>query len=177
MDEQKKAIRKIINTRKKSLSQEWKNKISAQIFLKLEQLEIFKTSKLIMAYWSLSEEVSTHEFIQKWYKTKTILLPAVMGNDIQLREFEGVEQMEAGEAFGIHEPTKKFEVLKNSIDLIIVPGIAFDSKNNRLGRGGGYYDRFLPQTQAFKLGVCFDFQMLEEVPVTANDVRMDKVIF
>ena len=61
------------------------------------------------------------------------------------------------------------------IDLILVPGMAFDAMGNRLGRGKGYYDKVLRHTPAYKIGVCFDFQFLKAVPTEAHDVRMDNV--
>ena len=65
----------------------------------------------------------------------------------------------------------------DSIDLIIVPGIAFDKNMNRLGRGKAYYDKLLKDTNAFKAGVCFDFQIIQRVPAESHDVKMDDVIF
>jgi len=68
--------------------------------------------------------------------------------------------------------------LPESIDLILVPGLAFSSDRRRLGRGGGFFDRLLagPASKAFKLGVCFSFQVLDTVPTNANDVIMDAVV-
>ncbi len=62
------------------------------------------------------------------------------------------------------------------IDLVITPGLAFDHNNNRLGHGKGYYDRLLAGMRAFKIGVCFNFQLFNEIPYTLNDVKMDMVI-
>ncbi len=64
----------------------------------------------------------------------------------------------------------------DKIDLIIVPGIAFDKSLNRLGRGKAYYDKLLKDSKAIKIGVCFDFQLLESVPVDKYDVKMDLII-
>ncbi|HQG08910.1 MAG TPA: 5-formyltetrahydrofolate cyclo-ligase, partial [Dysgonamonadaceae bacterium] len=64
----------------------------------------------------------------------------------------------------------------DSIDLIIVPGVAFDRKLNRLGRGKGYYDRLLSQLKSPKIGICFDFQLLESIPVEDWDIKMDMIV-
>lgn len=64
----------------------------------------------------------------------------------------------------------------DKIDVILVPGVAFDAYGNRLGRGKGYYDKILKQTNAYKIGVCFDFQFIENVPTEVHDVKMDKVV-
>ncbi|MEY2539665.1 MAG: 5-formyltetrahydrofolate cyclo-ligase [Verrucomicrobiota bacterium] len=68
--------------------------------------------------------------------------------------------------------------LPASIDLILVPGVAFSTDRHRLGRGGGFFDRLLagPAANAFKLGVCFSFQMIESVPTEAHDVVMDAIV-
>ena len=64
-----------------------------------------------------------------------------------------------------------------SIELVVVPGMAFDKQGHRLGRGKGYYDRLLPKlTNAYKLGVCFPYQYIEEVPTDEHDIRMDEVL-
>ncbi len=63
------------------------------------------------------------------------------------------------------------------VELILVPGVAFDSRGNRLGRGKGYYDRLLAGIPAFKVGICFDFQRFDRLPAEPHDVPMDRVIF
>ena len=73
----------------------------------------------------------------------------------------------------VGEPFERYE----DIDLAVVPGMAFDSQNNRLGRGKGYYDRMLPRlTKAYKIGVCFDFQRLPGIPADEHDCKVDEVI-
>ena len=82
-----------------------------------------------------------------------------------------------GEAYGILEPTGNIFPSLENIDLVIVPGMAFNRQGDRLGRGKGYYDKILKEASAaWKIGVCFDFQLVEELPVEAHDVRMDCVM-
>jgi 5-formyltetrahydrofolate cyclo-ligase len=76
---------------------------------------------------------------------------------------------------GIWEPEAQKEYLKQ-IDLVIAPGIAFDKNKNRLGRGKGYYDKYFNGKKITKIGVCYDFQLLENIPVEPFDVKMDKII-
>ena len=79
--------------------------------------------------------------------------------------------------YGIEEPTGEAFTDYAAIDFIVVPGVAFDAKGNRLGRGKGYYDRLLPRIPtAYKAGICFPFQLVEEVPAESFDVRMDIII-
>lgn len=172
----KKQLRKQIRERKKEFSLPEKIKLSEPIFEKIEKEELFKEAKVVLLYYSMDDEVYTHDFVEKHYKTKTILLPCVDGDDLILRQYLGIESMKAGEQFGILEPVgKEFNDLEK-IDLMIIPGVAFDEEKNRLGRGRGFYDRLLKTVNATKIGVCFDFQVVEQVPTEDFDVKMDVVI-
>lgn len=129
-----------------------------------------------MLYHSLKDEVDTHAFIRKWSREKRILLPVVVGDDLELRLYTGPEDLTVG-AYGIEEPTGALFTDYAAIDLIVVPGVAFDRDGNRLGRGKGYYDRLLPRIpSAYKIGICFPFQVVDEVPAEPFDIRMDEII-
>ena len=144
---------------------------------KVEELDRFREAKVVLLYWSMEDEVQTHAFVEKWYKSKTILLPCVDGDDLRLRQYTGADCMREGEQFGIGEPTGEEYTDLESVDAIIVPGVAFDKEGHRMGRGRGFYDRLLTSTpNAYKIGVCFDFQMVESVPVEPHDVMMDRVV-
>lgn len=172
----KKQLRKQIRERKKEFSLPEKIELSRSVFEKIEKEELFKEAKVVLLYYSMDDEVYTHDFVEKHYKTKTILLPCVDGDDLILRQYLGIESMKAGEQFGILEPVgKEFNDLEK-IDLMIIPGVAFDKEKNRLGRGRGFYDRLLKTVNATKIGVCFDFQIVEQVPTEDFDVKMDVVI-
>jgi 5-formyltetrahydrofolate cyclo-ligase len=155
---------------------EEKKSKSDTILKKVEQLDVFLQSKIVMAYWSMPDEVYTHDFILKWYNKKTIILPVVKDDELELRVFTGIENMSAGKAFNIGEPTGKPYTNIKSIDLILVPGVAFDQQNNRLGRGKAYYDKLLKSASATKIGICFDFQIVDSVPIDEHDIKMDRVI-
>ena len=125
---------------------------------------------------NLPDEVNTHDFIRKWSVQKQILLPVVIGNELELRRYTGPQDLKKG-AYGIEEPVGEPFTDYASVDLAIIPGVAFDAHGNRLGRGKGYYDRLLPRLpHTYKIGICFPFQLLEEVPTEALDVRMDEVL-
>ncbi len=125
----------------------------------------------------MADEVQTHDFVNKWYKDKVVLLPCVQGDDLVLRQYSGPDCMVAGEQFGIGEPQGPEWTDLDKVDLIIVPGVAFDSHGNRMGRGRGFYDRLLKSTpNAVKVGVAFDFQLLDRIPVEPHDVPMDCVL-
>lgn len=149
---------------------------SAEILAALEAHPAFRAATTVLLYHSLKEEVDTHEFIRKWSREKRILLPVVVGDDLELRLYTGPEDLKPG-AYGIEEPTGELFTDYADIDFIVVPGVAFDRNGNRLGRGKGYYDRLLPRIpSAYKAGICFPFQLVEEVPAEPFDIRMDEII-
>jgi len=111
-----------------------------------------------MLYWSMNDEVQTHDFVQKWADKKEIILPSVNGNELILKKFNGINKMVKGESFGIPEPDGELYPFPELIDVIIVPGVAFDKQNNRLGRGKAFYDKLLKTVKSKKVGVCFDFR-------------------
>lgn len=162
---------------KRTVAPEEKLRRSEGIMHKVESLAEFQKAKVVLLYWSMTDEVQTHAFVAKWYKEKLLLLPCVNGDDLLLRQYTGPECLVAGEQFGIGEPTGPEYTDLDSVELIIVPGVAFDRQRNRMGRGRGFYDRLLKCTpNALKVGVAFGFQMLEEIPTEEFDVKMDIVI-
>ncbi|MDR1729395.1 MAG: 5-formyltetrahydrofolate cyclo-ligase [Prevotellaceae bacterium] len=168
----KHALRNKIKERIAGLSREEKRRLSDEILSSIERLPEFKKAKNILLFWSLPDEVFTHDFLEKWHKQKCLLLPAVSGDELELRYYEGDEKLQAG-AFGIREPQGKPFTEWDKIDMTLVPGVAFDCNQNRLGRGKGYYDRLLPKISGTKIGVCFPCQSVESVPCREWDVKMD----
>lgn len=129
----------------------------------------------MLLYHSLKDEVQTHAFIEKWRERKRVVLPVVVGEELELRLYTGPDDLAIG-SYGIAEPTGKPFTNYTSIDLAVVPGVAFDAAGHRLGRGKGYYDKLLPHIPATKAGICFPFQLVEEVPAEPFDICMNVVI-
>ena len=170
-------VRKQIRELKRAVPLEEKILRSEGIMRQVEALPAFQQAATVLLYWSMADEVQTHAFVEKWYKDKVLLLPCVDGDDLRLRQYTGPECMVAGEQFGIGEPTGEEFMNLDAVELIMVPGVAFDRTGNRMGRGRGFYDRLLKSTpNAMKVGVAFDFQLLDSVPTEPHDVKMDKVI-
>lgn len=176
IDEQKKALRREIKILKSQLSLQEKKRISSTIFSRLESCETFQKANTIMLYWSMEDEVHTHDFVQKWATKKQIILPCVNGAHLELKIYQGTEHLVAGDRYGIPEPNGPLFTKPETIDLIVVPGVAFDRQNNRMGRGKAYYDKLLASVKAHKTGICFSFQLLETVPTDQYDIKMDEVI-
>ena len=152
--------------------------LAEEILGRVEQSEAFRRARVVLAYYSLSDELFTHDFVQRWADKKTILLPKVVGDDLTLHRYTNAMSMSEG-AFGIMEPCTPEFTDYAAVDMVIVPGVAFDRLGNRLGRGRGYYDRLfasrLPHN-IYKVGVCYPFQLVESVPTEPCDVQMDEVV-
>jgi len=176
IEEIKKALRRAVKERKARLSQEELLQRSVKIFEKVEQLSIFQEASVVLAYWALPGEVQTQDFILKWFQHKTILLPVIDGENLLLRPFLGMDKMAVQNSLGIAEPLGENYTAFDNIDLAIIPGIAFDRNNNRLGRGKAYYDRLLTRFKTFRLGVCFNFQIFDQIPAGRHDIPMDMVL-
>ena len=170
----KKELRACIKALKKQHSKEQLQEQSEQIMGKLERHPDFIKAQRVMLYSALPDEVQTQDFLDKWHLKKTVILPTVVGDDIIPVEYGEGTGFAVGD-FNILEPQN--QPYTGGFDLIIVPGVAFDLQGNRLGRGRGYYDRFLSQhLEVKRIGICFDFQLVDEVPSEAFDIRMDEVI-
>lgn len=176
ISEQKIALRKHIRDLKKQANAEEMLRDSDKIFTKIESLDAFKQAKTVLAYWSMSDEVFTHKFVKKWYKEKLFLLPLVVGDVLELKVFSGMKSMVVGPSFGILEPRNGGNYENQPIDFGVIPGVAFDTAGNRMGRGKGYYDKLLKENPMLKVGVCFSLQMVEKVPTDTFDIQMDMVV-
>ena len=171
----KPSLRRMVSQLKAQMSPDEKARRSDSVFAQVEQLQQFNDAQTIVAYWSLDDEVQTQRFVEKWYRKKRIFLPIVVGDELIFKQFTGMTNMRKG-AFGILEPTGAALTDTSSIDLVIVPGVAFDAQNNRMGRGRGFYDRALQQSGAFKIGVAFNCQIFKQIPAIETDIPMDLVV-
>jgi len=166
-------IRADIKLKKGKLSEDRKNDDADTVFAKIENLPVFQQAKTILFYWSTHSELPTHKYVLKWSADKTILLPSIHRDGLHLKKFISLDNIQNGEK-GTNEP--KTEIFKGKFDLAIVPGVAFDESKRRLGRGKGYYDRFLAARRVITIGVGFDFQIIKKIPSRIRDVRMKKII-
>lgn len=171
----KKELRREIRLRKKEHTPEQLEAMSQAVMAQLEQIDDFRNARTVLMYHSLPDEVGTHGFVEKWKSEKKILLPVVVGDILKLRVYDGNASLSTG-AFDIEEPEgEEFDAF-GEIDFAVVPGMSFDRDGHRLGRGKGFYDKLLPAVKCRKIGICFDFQLMEHVPVEPHDVVMDMVL-
>ena len=176
----KKELRKIIKDRKRQYSSSQLEELSLSVLSRLTDQESFRKAKIILMYYSLPDEVNTHTFIDEMTALgKTVLLPVVKDSEnMEIREYSSRKDLTEG-SFHIMEPIGKLFPPERygEIKVGVIPGMSFDEKGNRLGRGKGYYDRFLKKVPTlFKIGICFDFQKTDTIPIEETDIRMDCII-
>ena len=169
----KQKMRELIIQKRRMLLQEDRQRMSVAILAQLEQMKCFCEAKTILLYYPVNNEVDVLPLFKR-YKDKTLLLPVSHRKEMTASPFEGNEKMHRGK-FRIPEPTTP--TFTGNIDLIIVPAVAYDKQGRRLGRGGGYYDRFLKKyPNAMFIGVGYDFQLVEEVPAERHDQKVHRII-
>ena len=192
MDKQE--LRKEIRNRKRQFSQDQLGELSLSAISKLRKHPKVMAAHTLLLYYSLPDEVNTHEWIDELVaEGKRVLLPVVVNDkDMVIREYTGKHDLAEG-SFHIMEPIGKLfpEEKYPEIEVAIIPGMSFDDGGHRLGRGKGYYDRFLTKlrgmegnhcerkeaddTEVYKIGICFGFQKLQEIPFESHDILMDEV--
>ncbi|GAB6121534.1 5-formyltetrahydrofolate cyclo-ligase [Dysgonomonas termitidis] len=168
-------LRKEISALKKKFTSDELYNRSQEVLSVLELTGIFQESKTIFIYNSLDDEVQTFDFIRKWSAGKDFYLPVIEKDEMVFRRCTTNTCFQQS-AFGIMEPVGDNYTDYKKVDLIIIPGVAFDRKMNRMGRGKAYYDRFLPKLKAPRLGICFEFQLFDGIPADKNDVKMDYIV-
>lgn len=201
MDKQE--LRKEIRNRKRQFTQDQLGELSLSAISKLRKHPKVMAAHTLLLYYSLPDEVNTHEWIDELVtEGKRVLLPVVVNDkDMVIREYTGKHDLAEG-SFHIMEPIGKLfpEEKYPEIEVAIIPGMSFDDTGHRLGRGKGYYDRFLTKlrgtevdksgtevdksdtedknlgTEVYKIGVCFGFQKLQEIPFESHDILMNEVI-
>ncbi len=178
--EKKREIRNGIEKQRQQLPKAWVESRSSIIIEQLKRLPEFQSAQIIHCYVSWRNEVNTHELIKELLQRgRTVVVPVVeVANRTLLHSrITNFDDLQAG-SFGILEPPRDHlvPVKVSELDLIIVPGIAFDLRGYRIGFGGGYYDAFLSQVKATKIGLAFHFQIVEKIPTRPQDEPVDIII-
>ena len=174
--EEKRLIRKQIFAARKQCSdaqvEEWSHQITDQV-LKLSE---FMKANHILAYADYNHEVMTRYIIEEaWKAGKEVAVPKVVGKDMIFYRLTDFSQLEPG-YFGIPEPVRG-EIVKWEDALMVMPGVAFDPENNRVGYGGGFYDKYLEKhPNLHAVAIAFELQMYRELPFEEHDIKPEKVI-
>ena len=174
--EDKKSLRAEVRRRIKLIPDEAKESAAEAIFTKIEATKAFTEAKCVALFVAMWDEVPTTAVLERWRMMgKRVVVPRVEGDVMRYYDYHP-DHMAVG-AFGIIEPVGDKEVEAEAMDLMIVPGRAFTPKGDRMGRGGGYYDKYmsLEGFRAVKYGVAYACQIFDSLPTDPHDIPVDKV--
>jgi len=179
--EAKKAIRAALGDRLRGFDEEQIHRKSVEACRRLVETEEFDCAGVLMLFLPLAHEVDASAIALKaWQQDKLVTVPLVRADQRRMIPLEIRSLTEAMETdrLGVRTPSVGRPIPVDLIDLVIVPGVAFDALGRRLGRGGGYYDRFMSQGdyRARSCGLAFDEQRLDEVPTGEHDVAVDMLV-
>jgi 5-formyltetrahydrofolate cyclo-ligase len=178
--EEKKRLRKELKRKREALSKDDWRKRSDLILEQVKSCQPFNVAAVVHSFIAdeSRNEVNTIPLLEwTWFSQKKLLVPVVQGTELLSIEIVALENLRRN-AFGILEPIEETaSILENDLNIVIAPLLAVDKSGNRLGYGKGYYDRFFKRLHqgVFKLGVAFDFQVLDHIPTSENDVTLDAV--
>ena len=177
----KKDLRNLVYKKRKELDKDIKSDWDLTIFKKLLENEAYKNAAVIFAYVSFGGEVDTINFIKKALSDgKTICVPKVISKKEGMEAYKitNLNDLEKG-YYGIPEPKNHCQLINPSdINLIIMPGVAFDKANGRIGYGGGFYDRYLKRvtSRTRKIALAHTFQVFDSIPTNEFDEKVDFII-
>lgn len=179
--EEKQTIRKLIKRRIKEIDREKLQQETHLVEERFLELAVYKDARVIMFYWSLPGEIETKNLIRKAKEENKIVALPVIGDDVSLQPYEFTHQEGlVKNALGIWEPNKETasKIDIRDLDVVVVPAVAFGKDNSRLGRGKGYYDRFLKRLspKTCTIGLALSAQVLKNLPVSSQDKKVDVVI-
>lgn len=178
--QQKEELRRTLLERRKSISEPDYYGASADIIEQLKRQQEYQNARTIHSYVSINErrEVETRELIKEMlFKGKKVVVPITdfengMLTHIQLGSFDDLEPNK----WGVLEPSGGEQVSTDELELVIVPMVGADGRCNRIGYGEGFYDRFLKKVSCPKIGLIFERNVVEEIPVEDFDIPLDKIV-
>lgn len=174
----KKEIRKkLLKLRKEQSNIELTSR-SRTIINKLIESDFLKNVKSVHLYYAMNKEVATLELIEYlWEKKIKVIMPRTdfKNRDLNNYEITDFSQLEKT-TFNMMEPKTDNKKFIKSPDLILIPGVGFDTNLNRIGYGGGFYDKFLKRVDSLKIALAFECQIFPNLPVEEHDIKMDMII-
>ncbi|MCK9418141.1 MAG: 5-formyltetrahydrofolate cyclo-ligase [Nitrospirae bacterium] len=173
----KKEIRKKVLAARDSLSPEKRTAKSREIEERLFSLSEFKSARIVLFFASFRSEVDTGPMIRRALTFgKRVVLPKVEGTELALYEIADWDHDVSPGAWGIPEPHENRPVRLDELDLILVPGAAFDGRGNRLGYGAGFYDKLLSSFTKTTVALAFEAQIVPQVPAEEHDMPVKKIV-
>jgi 5-formyltetrahydrofolate cyclo-ligase len=168
-------LRKVILEKRNKLTPDDVKTRSDIIVDKLRADFDYTSAKRIMFYASKGNEVNTHNLIKEAFKNKIVAVPKVNGEKLLVCEIMGFKELKPRN-FSVLEPNSCKPLKPEELDLVIVPGVVFDKNCHRIGYGKGFYDGLLKSVKCKKIGLAYNFQIVEKIKTDEWDERLDKII-
>lgn len=170
-------IRKSLKKLRDSLTSDERESASNAVNARLFNMDCWKNAVSIYTFVSYNSEIDTYSIMKKALsEKKRLFVPKVEGKDMLFYEIMDIDRDLQPGAYGIMEPVTAAQDISRA-GLMIVPGLAFDNRKNRLGYGGGFYDRYLSLPNVHTtVAIGFDFQVIDKVPCEENDIKMNYVV-
>jgi 5-formyltetrahydrofolate cyclo-ligase len=173
----KKEIRKKVLAERDRMPPSQRSAKSREIEGRLFSLPEFKSARAILFFASFRSEVETVTMIRRALGDgKRVILPKVKGKELELFEIGNFDKEVSPGAWGILEPCEIAPVKRDELDIIIVPGAAFDEQGNRLGYGAGFYDKLLSEFKKPTIAIAFEQQIIPKIPADPHDVAVRKIV-
>ncbi len=173
----KNEIRKKVLADRDSMPSPQRSAKSREIEERLFSLPEFKAAKVILFFASFRSEVETIPMIRRVLNEgKRVILPKVKGKELELFEINNFDKNVSPGAWGILEPCEIAPAKLDDLDIIIVPGAAFDEQGNRLGYGAGFYDKLLSEFKKPTVALAFEGQIVPKIPADPHDVPVKKIV-
>ncbi|WP_275096867.1 5-formyltetrahydrofolate cyclo-ligase [Sedimenticola hydrogenitrophicus] len=175
----KKSLRQEIFRQRKALDAQSYQEHSRAVMQRLLDNGFLDEVKSVHLYYAIYNEVNTLELIEElWRRDIQVVMPRTDLKNHKLDNYQvtSFDQFEERTAFNLLEPKQSLPRHEEDCDLILVPGLVFDHNLNRIGYGGGFYDRFLARSNGRKVAIAYDFQVRESIPSEPHDIRMDQIV-
>ena len=192
MKEEKAVMRRKMRKMLRECANEERRKYSSELVQRLLSHKRIADADAVIAFWPLPDEIDITEAIDTWYmEGKNVFLPKVVSEtEMIMCRYDGYSSLSSG-SYGILEPMGESvcieelypeiccdhkDACRMSSVVMLVPGVAFDTSCHRLGRGKGYYDRYLFSRSLYTIGICYPFQVVHHVPYSQHDIAMSELV-
>ncbi len=173
----KQVLRKSIRNEVKKLTEKEKAIESDEIYRRIMLLDVLQKAHIVALFSSLPDEPSTDRLLKEISKQCKVVIPRIISDEMEFFPYNP-DNIARG-TYNIQEPTAGEAVSPSDIDVMIVPGVAFTQHGARMGRGKGFYDKYMSRKgfRAKKIGICFSCQLADRIPLDEHDVMMDIVVY
>src|SRR3989338_5477412 len=171
-------LRREYKNKRNALTEAEVKEKSRMIAERIRNFALFQNAQVIGAYAAIHNEVDLREVLQDQLGGKKIAFPIIVRNTLLYFSISSYQQQLRRGSYDILEPDSSIcpTAAKSDLDIIFVPGLVFDTQGNRLGYGKGYYDRFLQGIPAVKIGIAYDFQIVQTINSEEHDIPMNFII-